>query len=221
MANRNFPNGKSIYIPHVKPVLIDCNFIVDSTNGNGLGQRSLKGSYVSNVYMNTSASAAPGNPNPEAGIIYVQLDDNYNNYLGGFAGFSGPLSGSTITTGLVVGNPYVIVSLGASTQAQWQAAGLPSTITAAVGASFIAAATSIAGGGAVQAPLSTGAGIDHMELIGDPRLMNSNNPQPGSGLSFIFACYKNGVLTAPAPGTVIGMAFYLNDSSVIVGNGSA
>ena len=41
---------------HKKPVIIDCNFTVDSTNGNGFGARSLKGAGVQNVYMNTSAS---------------------------------------------------------------------------------------------------------------------------------------------------------------------
>src|ERR1700733_14558919 len=128
MANRNFPNGKSIYIPHVKPVLIDCNFIVDSTNGNGLGIRSLKGSYVANVFMHTRAPlAGSGNPNPEAGVIIVQLDDNYNNYLGGFSGASNPLSGSSISistgSSLIVGAPYVITSVGTTTQAQWVTAG--------------------------------------------------------------------------------------------------
>lgn len=225
MANRNFPNGKSIYIPHVKPCLIDCNFIVDSTNGNGFGIRSLKGSYVSKLYMHTSSTPAVGSPNPEAGIIQVQLDDNYNNYLGGFTGFAGPLSGSSISistgSSLTVGAPYVITALGTTTTAQWAAVGVPSTTTPAAGVSFIASATSGSGTGTVQAPLGTGAGIDHMELIGDPSTMNSNNPQQGSGLTMIFACYKNGVLTAPANGSVISMAFYMNDSSVVVGNGAS
>jgi hypothetical protein len=225
MANRNFPNGKSIYIPHVKPVLLDCNFVVDSTNGNGYGLRNIKGAYISTVYMHTSTTPVAGSPNPEAGIIYVQLDDNYNTYLGGFSGFSNPLSGTpiTVSTGssLTIGAPYTITSLGTTTQAQWVALGVPSTITAAPGVAFIAAATSGSGTGTVQAPLSTGAGIDHMELIGDPSTMNSNNPVPGSGLTLMFACYKNGVLTAPANGTVISMAFYMNDSSVAVGLSTA
>jgi hypothetical protein len=55
MSNFNYPNSR-IYSGHYMPVLIDFNFIVDSTNGNGLGQRSLKGAYVKNVYMHTSAS---------------------------------------------------------------------------------------------------------------------------------------------------------------------
>lgn len=51
---------------HVSPVLLDCNFIVDSTNGNGLGIRSLKGPAIKDVFMHTSATPAPGNPNPSA-----------------------------------------------------------------------------------------------------------------------------------------------------------
>lgn len=39
-----------------KPVDLDLNFTVDSTNGNGLGVRSVKGQGVKNVYMATSAS---------------------------------------------------------------------------------------------------------------------------------------------------------------------
>ncbi len=222
MANRNFPNGKSIYIPHVKPVLVDCNFIVDSANGNGLGIRSLKGSYVANIFMHTSSTPAGGNPNPEAGVIVVQLSDNYQQYLGGFSGQSNPLSGTPITVStaasLTIGAPYTITTLGTTTQANWQTLGLPSTITAAPGAAFIAAATAGTGSGTVQAPKAAGSGFDHMELIGDPATMNSNNPQPGSGLQMIFACYKNTALTAPADGTVISMSFYINDSAVLVGS---
>src|SRR5580698_1169620 len=50
---------------------IDCNFIVDSSNGNGLGIRSLKGSGCASVYMHTSATPAAGNPNPASGYILV------------------------------------------------------------------------------------------------------------------------------------------------------
>jgi len=56
MANRLGNNGGRFYDFNVQPVLIDCNFTVDATNGNGLGIRSLKGSGVKNVFMNTSAA---------------------------------------------------------------------------------------------------------------------------------------------------------------------
>lgn len=49
-------NGGRQYSFLNKPVLIDCSFVVDSTNGNGLGIRSLKGSGVRDVFMNTSAA---------------------------------------------------------------------------------------------------------------------------------------------------------------------
>jgi len=39
-----------------KPVILSCDFIVDSTNGNGLGLRSLKGPGIANVYMKSSAT---------------------------------------------------------------------------------------------------------------------------------------------------------------------
>jgi hypothetical protein len=160
---------------------------------------------------------AAGSPNPAPGYIVINLANNYNAYLGGFSGFVSPLSGSNITSGLTVGVPYVITSLGSSTAAQWQTAGLSSTITPALGASFIAKATSVAGGGAVQAVLAGGSGINHMEVIGDANQMNSNNPS-SSGKQIIVACYSaSGTVTAPANGSVIGMAFYLNDSSVPVG----
>lgn len=154
------------------------------------------------------------------GGMVVILNDNYNRYLGGYSGCVCPVSGSTITSGLSVGSPYVIVSVGASTTAQWLAAGLPLKITPAVGVSFIAAATSVAGGGAVQAPKLGGSGIDHIEVIGNANLMNNmgkyemEGPQAdvGNGMMFVLQCFSNGVPVQPADGTVIGLNFYLNNS---------
>lgn len=56
MANAVGNNGGRFYSFAGQPVLVNCNFIVDSTNGNGLGIRSLKGQGVRDVYMATSAS---------------------------------------------------------------------------------------------------------------------------------------------------------------------
>ena len=56
MANAIGNNGGRMYSFGAQPVLIDCNFVVDSTNGNGYGVRNLKGQGVRNVYMATSAS---------------------------------------------------------------------------------------------------------------------------------------------------------------------
>jgi len=122
MANSIGNNGGRIFSFAAQPVLIDCNFIVDSTNGNGLGIRSLKGQGVKNVFMHTSATPGPGvggmvNPNPAAGYAWIQLRSGYQRYLGGFSGFASPTSGSAIqinsgTAGLTVHNPYIIASVG-------------------------------------------------------------------------------------------------------------
>lgn len=210
MANRRYSSQFRFSFHHF-PVSLDANFIVDSTNGNGLGERSLKTAGISAVYMNTSATPAPGNPNPAPGYIVVQFNDNYNSYIDGFSGYVSPLSGTPISSGMTVGLPYVIVSLGASTPAQWQAAGLPANMTPAVGQAFIAAATSVAGGGAVEASLVSG--IDHIEVLGDPRTTLTSNV-PGQGGYIVLQCLKNGVLTAPANGTVIGLDFQMSNSNL-------
>ncbi len=50
-------NKGLVYKNIVSPAEIDCNFIVDSTNGNGLGIRSLKSNgFIRNVFMHTTAS---------------------------------------------------------------------------------------------------------------------------------------------------------------------
>lgn len=283
MSNRR--NNQFMWNPHNKATVLDCNFIVDATNGNGFGIRSLdKGGRIANVFMNTSAAftatynnsvnltgiasgtatlkvgmpvqgtgipagskiasivsssaitisaattggATTGsvtyqgittsglvNPNPAAGVILVYLQDNYNTYLGGYSGFVSPLSGSTITSGMTKGVPYVIVSLGSSTLAQWQTAGLEVGIVPAVGVAFIAAATSIAGGGAVQASATAGSGITNIEVLGNSALTNSNGGVvigAGIGMQLILQCFASGTRTAPANNSVVGMNFYMNDS---------
>jgi len=216
MANRR--SIQFLYSPHNRATVLDCSFVVDSTNGNGLGIRSLKPSgRIASVYMHTSATPASGNPNPESGIIVVNLQDNYNRYLGGYSGYNSPLTGTNISISgsavLTVGAPYVITSVGTTTQAQWVAVGLSSSVLAQPGAAFIASVTGGGTGtGTVQAPNSAGIGIDHIETIGDPNTANAYAGQLG-GMQFILACYKNGVLTAPNNNAVIGLNFYLNNSA--------
>lgn len=127
MANTNSNklgyNGGRYYSFLNRPVLVDCSFVVDSTNGNGLGIRSLKGSGVQNVFMHTSASPGIGsngylNPNPAAGYALIQLNNNYNRYCGGFSGFASPTTGGTLAinaSALTIGNPYIVASVGHAT----------------------------------------------------------------------------------------------------------
>lgn len=221
VANRSWANGKKISIMHVDPVLLDCNFIVDSTNGNGLGIRSLKGPAVQSVFMHTSSTPAAGNPNPASGIIVVTLADNYNRYYGGFSGQVSPI-GST-TTSTVANTAYVVTSLGTSTAAEWTAVGFPSeylntaTNLPNVGASFIATASSSIGGSATVAPsAAAGSGIDHIEVLGDVNQTISSSQPQTQGAQLILQCFFEGAITAPANGTAIALSFYLGNSSILI-----
>lgn len=112
-------SGGRLYSFGAQPVLIDCNFVVDSTNGNGLGIRNLKGQGVKSVKMHSSAASGT----PAVGLAWIELTNNYNRYLGGFSGFASPVSGSPIaidsgTAGLTIGNPYIIASVGAGPAGQ-------------------------------------------------------------------------------------------------------
>ena len=193
-----------------------CNFVVDSTNGNGLGIRSLKGLGVANVYMHTSATPAVGNPNPAVGYIAVEFAQGYAGYVDGTSGFVSPLSGSSLAvnaTALTVGAMYVITSLGTSTAADWLALGVPAGITPAVGVAFVALLQgSGAGSGSVQAPATAGSAISSIEVCGDP---NTTIIGAANGWMFLqcLAATSSGVTTkiptAPANGSVIGLTFNL------------
>lgn len=223
MANRYFTQW--LYSFHKALVEIDCNFVVDSTNGNGLGIRSLKGPGVSNVFMNTSSTPAGGNPNPAAGTIVVQMQDNYNRSFSGFHAIVSPVSGSALkidNSALTAGVAYIITTLGNSTVAQWVALGVPIGVTPAVGVSFIAASV---GAGAntstsrVMATAAAGSSVASIETVGDPNLSIAPLLSTGQtyGASFILQCRDYaGALVAPVDGSVISLAFLLSNSSVLV-----
>jgi hypothetical protein len=208
---------------HVKPVLLDCNFVVDSTNGNGLGIRSLKGPAITAVYMHTSATPAAGNPNPAAGTIVIQLDDKYNRSFSGFNAIVSPVSGSSVkvdNSALTQGQAYIITSLGDATTAQWHTLGVPAGVTPAVGVSFIAASV---GAGAnsstsrVMTSAAAGSNIASIETVGDPNLSCNPAPSANKGAQFILQCRDYaGALAAPAAGSVISLSFYLSDSSIVI-----
>lgn len=121
MANPLGNNGGRQYSYLVRPVWVDCSFVVDSTNGNGLGLRSLKGAGVRNVFMNTSSTPGKGvggylNPNPAAGYALIQFHNNFAKYAGGFSGYVSPTTGSNIAinaTALTATHPYIITAPGA------------------------------------------------------------------------------------------------------------
>lgn len=191
------------------PVLLDCNFVVDSTNGNGLGIRSLKGPYIQNVFMHTTQTPGAGssnnqtpnttitNPNPGTGIIVVQFQDNFSRSYSGFNARVPTVSGSAVkidNSAMTAGQAYIITTLGDATAAKWHAIGVPAGVTPAAGVSFIAASNGGAGNtltSRVMTVIQTGSGITNIETIGDPNLSISPNIlSQGYGASMLLQCFS-------------------------------
>lgn len=194
-------NGKSYYSNIAMPMDVNLQFTVTPTNG--LGVTSVKSNgYVRNVFMHTSTTPAANNgytnPNPAAGYAWIQMNNNFNAYLGGFSGFVSPTITSTKidNSALTIGNPYVITTVGDASLAVWQAIGLPPGVTPAVGQSFIALTV---GAGAnsstsrVQVPSSSGASA--VEIVGNPNAMISNSNISSNGGAWIMAQFLGEVLT--------------------------
>lgn len=195
-----------------------CSVIVDAANGNGLGTRSLKSNgYIEAIFMHTSVT--PGkvgqltNPNPPVGYMYVVFKSNSNVYLGGFTGQVNVLT-STSTTSLTANHVYVITSLGTTTTAQWNTAGLPLGFAPAVGATFVSAVTASIGGtgtvGLPSAPITLA-----VTAVGDPNTLANNTniaQNSGSRIMLQISAPTNSstttmIPTNPADGTVIGLKF--------------
>lgn len=221
-------NGTKLFgnIASIKEV--ELNFTVDSTNGNGLGVRSIKSNgYVQNVFMHTTATPGVGlggqtNPNPIAGYILIQLKNNFNVALSSSSSIVSPLSGSPVTS-TTAGHAYVIVSLGTTTAAQWAAAGVPSGLTASVGMSFIALATGAIGGtGAVEVPsFST---VDSFEVVGDPNQSIANASVAANGGAYMLVqCVTSAsgspALATPANNSVIALRLRFDGSTVSIPDG--
>lgn len=237
MANRNYASGGKIYSMHVKPVMIDCNFVVDAADSDGLGITDLKGPMIQNVFMNTSATPGAGNsnpstpnvtvtnPDPEAGTIVVQFQNGFNRLFTKMDARCVALTGSDVkidNSAMTAGRAYVITTVGDATAAKWRAIGVPAGVTPAVGVSFIAASNGGAGNtltSRVQAAATEGSGIASIEMVGDPNTtMNpAASANQGFGAQIVLQCRDYaGALANPADGSLISLCFYISDSSVLI-----
>lgn len=139
IANRNWPNNK-LYQTAIYPSRLD----VSITIGASGAVSSATGSYLKSVTKKAD------------GMYEVRFQDNYARLIGLSSSMVAPVSGSPTTSGSFVTNTaYRIVTLGTTTQAQWETAGFPAGITAAPGMSFVAAAAG-AGNGTADAIISPG-----------------------------------------------------------------
>lgn len=220
MSNRLYTQFN--YSLHKAPVVLDLRFQVAAADTGGKGIINLAGAGIQAVYMHTSATPSAGNPNPAAGTIIVQLQDSYFRFLGFEASMRSPLSGTGIVitaagAHIVAGTPYVITVVGTSTLADWQAIGLPVGITPAVGVPFIGSSTtgSGTGSGQVQVIKSTGSGIDHVELAGDPQLTLNPSGFLAAKPYLIFNCDLSLVKTQPTDDSWIFMKLLLSNSNIM------
>jgi hypothetical protein len=177
-------------------------------------------SAATTVVVQTPAGGAVGdNPNPLPGYCWVKFKNNFNYYLGGFSGFVSPVSSSNVavnSTALVLGQAYVIVSLGTSTAADWLAVGVPAGFTAAVGTAFVAIKSGNGSGtGQVRVPVVSG--VNSVEVVGDPnKTINNAAIGVNAGAMVLVQFLANSVLTAPANESVCGMCFRFDGSSVTI-----
>jgi len=160
---------------------------------------------------------------PGPGVIVVQLENNFNRSISGINARVAPVSGLPLkidNSALTANQAYIIVALGNATAAQWQALGLPPGIVPAVGASFIA--NSVGAGpntSTARVEAAVTSNIASIETVGDPNLSIAPDPtkNQGFGAQFILQTRNSsGVVAAPVDGTVISLAFLLNNSGVTV-----
>lgn len=220
MAQRNY--NQKLYSGHAFPVLVDCKFTVNPTDTGGLGITSLAGPYVQAVYMNTSATPATLSPNPVAGNIVIQLQDNFSQIYSLTHAIHAPISGTPIVVTaagahLVAGTAYIISTIGTTTTAEWHSLGVPAGITPAVGTPFISGSLTGIGVGTGAVEIPAASSVASIEIVGTPTPMLNPTPSAyqGYGGSLILRCLDYaGALVAPTAGTVIRISVLLSNSSV-------
>lgn len=201
MANRRFT--QFLWNPHTMPVLLDCSVAIGATGAVG----TVKGTMIKGVTRLAT------------GVYRIQLQDNYYKfYLSGWS-FRAPVTGSAVPDGsLSAGTMYEIQTVGTT---DWNAAGLPTGLTAAVGSVFKAA--NVGGSGSGTAKALGFSGITSVEVLGDTNTMLGPQGVANQGGYITVKC--NGptnsstttpVATDPASGSVMFLSFYLSNSSVVV-----
>lgn len=209
-------NGNKFYSNITQPTSIFLNFTVTPTNG--LGVTSVKSNgYVNYAFMHTSTTPTSSNgvlnPNPPNGYAVIGLRNNFNHFMGMRWEVDAPAT-STGTTSTTVNVVYTITLVGTTTAAQWQAVGLPSWLTPAVGQTFVAIASQAIGGtGTVGvAGLSN---ITSLSVVGDPdqTIASSNVAQFGGA----YLVLQFGALG----GTFAGSALAAHSHNFLVKGGQA
>lgn len=218
---RGSQNGGHYYSNVVTPQEIQIQWVVNAADSGGLGITGLQSNgWVRYVFMHTSATAGVvdgvTNPNPATGRGFLQLKQNFQNFLGSSYSLTSPgTAGSTITT-TVQHTTYQINALGTTTLAQWQAVGLPTGIVPAVGVVFVATvAQAIGGSGTVKTP--TESATLTMETMGNTDLNQPSSIAAYGGQYFHFQFLSaTTTILNPVDTTIVNLRLYFDRSSVTV-----
>ena len=199
MANRNFPTMRR-YGFHMMPVALDMSVAIGATGGPTIES----GSGLGIAAITKMAT----------GQYRIQLEDNYAKLLDLRATMQSPVSGGGVAAGsLTPGTVYQISSMGTTTQAQWETAGVPSGITAAVGVVFKCAATSAGTG---EGKILGSSGIACVEIAGNNTNMLNKQPYNSMSGGFVDIQTLDETLAAadPADGSKMFISILLSNSSV-------
>jgi len=121
-----------------------------------------------------------------------------------------PVTGAAVTAGsFVTSTLYVIHSVGSTTQAQWETAGVPAGVTAAVGVAFVAAGAG-AGTGTVKAVGTSG--VYAIELAGDPQ--TGVGPSTAGSVLYFKCLDASGAAVDPTSGSTLYFKVIYRNSSV-------
>ncbi len=156
--------------------VLTASFTVDSTTDSGI-KDLVGGAGIKNIYMPSSGDTPYFN---QAGILIVQMEDNYSRFISVNAQAQPKNDGSTIAVNdednWNSGELYVIKTLGDLTAEQWHTLGVPAGITPAVGVSFLARSDVFVGATTSEVTdiYAQTSKIAYLEILGDPNL--SVNP---------------------------------------------
>lgn len=123
MGDARGNNFGKFYSFQSKPVLLDLEFqvLLADSKGFGIKAGSLKGQGVKNVFMQSSATPATGNPfvnTTSAGYVLINLAYNYARAYCVDYRITSPVTGSALAingSALTAGVPYQIVTVGSGT----------------------------------------------------------------------------------------------------------
>lgn len=188
------------------PVLLDLNVDIGASGAVS----NLKGPYVESVTRLGT------------GAYQIKMRDNYNRFYSMLSAQSVAVTGANIniSSGLTLGQAYIITALGTSTTANFQALGLPEGVEAAVGVGFVAS-TASAGTGTGTVKAVAASNITAIQLVGNQQLTMAPSDKGAIILIQCFGPTGAGDTTLipadPANGSMLFLQFMLSNSSVLIG----